>query len=139
MEKINKLLRLHEGSKSKPYTCTAGKLTIGVGRNIQDLGLSEDEIDYLLTNDITRVIKELGAAFPWFSGLNEARRDAIIDMAFNLGLPRLFGFKKALSLMAEGGYDAAADEFMDSKWAKDVGERAVRVTTMISTGNYPEL
>ena len=145
MEKIVKMLRLHEGEvktngRHLAYRCPAGYWTLGIGRNVDPengLGLSDDEVDYLLANDVNRVVKELGKAFPWFSGLNEARRDAMIDICFNIGLPRLKGFVKALSLMAEGDYDAAADEFMDSKWANDVGERAIRVATMISTGTYP--
>ena len=138
MEKINKLIRLHEGSKNKPYKCTAGKLTIGVGRNLDDLGLSEDEIDYLLINDVNRVVKELGTAFPWFSELNEARRDALIDICFNIGMPRLKGFTNALSAMSEGKYTIASLEFLDSRWAEQVGQRAKTVAGMISTGKYPD-
>jgi lysozyme len=138
MEKINKLIRLHEGSKNKPYKCTAGKLTIGVGRNLDDFGLSEDEIDYLLINDVNRVVKELGTAFPWFSELNEARRDALIDICFNIGMPRLKGFSNALNAMAEGKYTIASLEFLDSLWAKQVGQRAKTVAGMISTGKYPD-
>lgn len=139
MEMIVKMLRLHEGVKNKPYKCTAGKITIGVGRNIEDLGISDDEIDYLLRNDINRVVKELGAAFPWFSGLNEARRDAMIDICFNIGLPRLKGFKNALALMAEEKYSEASKEFLNSNWATQVGKRAMTVATMIETGRYTDL
>ena len=138
MEKINKLIRLHEGSKNKPYKCTAGKLTIGVGRNIEDLGISDEEIDYLLTNDINRVRQELTNAFPWFSSLDDVRKDALIDMCFNMGITRLQGFQKALTAMSEKNFTIASLEFLDSLWAAQVGQRAKTVTSMIKTGKYPD-
>jgi len=136
---LTEMLRRHEGVETHAYKCTSGKITVGVGRNIDPdggLGLSDDEIDVLLENDIDRSIKELGAAFNWFSDLNEARRDAMIDLAFNLGLPRLLKFKNALAAMAEADYDLAAAEFMDSKWASQVKDRAIEICAMIKTGNY---
>jgi lysozyme len=139
MSKLTEMLRRHEGVETHAYKCTSGKITVGVGRNIDPdggLGLSDDEIDVLLENDIDRSIKELGAAFNWFSDLNEARRDAMIDLVFNMGLTRLTGFKKALAAMAEANYDLAAAEFMDSKWASQVKDRAIEICAMIKTGNY---
>jgi len=139
MSKLTEMLRRHEGVETHAYKCTSGKITVGVGRNIDEsggIGLSDDEIDYLLENDIDRCIKELGSAFNWFSDLNEARRDAMIDLVFNMGLTRLTGFKKALAAMAEANYDTAAAEFMDSKWASQVKDRAIEICAMIKTGNY---
>ncbi len=89
-----------------------------------------------LINDIERVQNELGRSFPWFSDLDEARRDAMIDIAFNLGLTRLRSFVNALEAMAHGQYEIAANEFMDSRWSQQVGNRAVEVTEMIRTGEY---
>ena len=98
--------------------------------------MSDDEIEYLLANDIARVKGELEDTYYWFSGINEARQDAMIDMCFNLGLTRLRGFVKALEAMSREQFDIAADEFMDSKWANQVGMRAIRVTEMIRSGEY---
>lgn len=138
MSQLIDMIKRHEGVKSHVYKCTQGFETIGVGRNISEsgLGLSPDEIDYLLTNDIQRVKEELEDTYYWFSGLNEARRDAMIDICFNLGLTRLRGFVKALEAMSREQFDLAADEFMDSKWAEQVGMRALRVTEMIRDGEY---
>ena len=97
---------------------------------------SDDEVDYLLDNDIKRVKEELSDEYYWFGGLNEARQHAMIDMSFNLGQTRLRGFKKALDAMATEDYDRAADEFMDSRWAEQVKSRAPEVTEMIRTGEY---
>ena len=113
MQKLRDMLRRHEGVKNKVYLCSAGYETIGVGRNISKsgLGLADDEIDYLLDNDIIRCIKELNSNFSWFSNLNEAREHAIIDICFNLGVTRLLKFKNALSAMANSQWDEAANEF----------------------------
>tara|TARA_R100000231_G_C5287640_1_gene153607 strand:+ start:305 stop:730 length:426 start_codon:yes stop_codon:yes gene_type:complete len=141
MERLLKMIKLHEGVKSHAYQCTAGKWTIGVGRNIDEeggLGLSNEEINVLLINDIERVKGELSAAYFWFSALDEVRQAAMIDMCFNLGLSRLRGFVKAIEAMSRQEFDNAADEFLDSRWASQVGQRAVRVTEMIRTGDYQE-
>ncbi len=138
MDKLIEMLRRHEGVEHKVYLDTEGLETIGVGRNISatGLGLSDDEVDYLLQNDITRVEDELDRAFPWFSDLDDARRDAMISLGFNLGLPRLLKFKNALASMSEGSFDEAADHFLDSKWAIQVKGRAIELTDMIRSGDY---
>lgn len=128
------ILKRHEGVKDKPYMCTAGKLTIGVGRNLTDVGLSQDEIEYLLNNDINKTIAFLKKSYPWFDGLNDARKLAMIDLGFNLGQGRLAGFTKALVAMAQGRYVDAANEFLDSNYAKQVKSRAKTVANAIATG-----
>ena len=132
------MLRLHEGVRYKVYLCSEGYETIGVGRNISEggLGLSKDEVDFLLVNDIKRVQAELTRNSSWFLDLNEARRDAMVDICFNLGLTRLRSFANALEAMSYGQYEIAANEFMDSRWSQQVGNRAVEVTEMIRTGEY---
>ena len=138
MSELTEMLRKHEGVRDKVYLCSAGYETIGVGRNISEdgLGLSDDEIDYLLSNDIKRVLEELTEEYYWFAGLDEARQDAMIDISFNLGQTRLRGFVKSLEAMAREDFDTAADEFMDSKWSEQVGDRAVEVTEIIRTREY---
>lgn len=133
------MLRRHEGVEKYAYRCSAGYLTIGVGRNIDPedgLGLSEDEIDYLLQNDITRVTGELEKEYPWFLTLDPVRRDAVIDISFNLGATRLRLFKNALAAMKKGDYTTAASEFLDSRWADQVKGRATELVEMIRTGEY---
>ena len=135
MNLIDQLV-LHEGVRHKVYTCPAGKLTIGVGRNIEDLGLSDDEIYYLLKNDIRRCDEELTNAFRFYKDLDSVRKDAMINMAFNLGIPRLRGFKMALKLMETKEYSEASMEFLDSLWALQVGQRALDIAHMIRFGKY---
>lgn len=141
MDKLLAMLKRHEGVETHAYECSEGKVTVGVGRNIDQaggMGLSDDEIDYLLQNDVERVIKELAAEYPWFGDLDDVRRDAMVDISFNLGATRLRLFKRALAAMETGNYKEAATEFLDSRWAKQVGSRALELTDMISSGEYAE-
>jgi lysozyme len=137
-EQLLEMLKRHEGVRSKVYLCSAGYETIGVGRNISEsgMGLSDDEVDYLLENDIARVIKELSTEYRWFKDLDDVRKDAMIDISFNLGATRLRGFKRALAAMEVADYKMAAKEFLDSKWSRDVKGRATELCYMIEMGSY---
>ena len=137
-EKLLEMLKRHEGVRSHVYLCSAGYETIGVGRNISKsgMGLSDDEVDYLLENDIARVVKELSSEYPWFNTLDDVRKDAMIDISFNLGATRLRGFKRALAAMEVADYKTAAKEFLDSKWSRDVKGRATELCYMIEMGSY---
>jgi len=138
MNRLQRLLIRHEGYESKPYDDGLGNLTIGVGRNLSDLGLSRDEVLYLLDNDLKRCDRELKYNFKWYPDLCPVRQDAMVNLCFNLGLPRLKTFKKALAAMAEEKFETAADEFLDSKWARQVGPtRSGEIASMIRTGLYP--
>ena len=137
MKRLIETLKRHEGVKYYVYKDHLGYETIGVGRCLKQgvgLGLTHDEVDYLLMNDINRCLEELDAAFPWFKDLTEIRREAMINLCFNLGLTRLRKFEKALAAMSIHNYEEAANEFLDSRWAKQVGNRAKQVTEMIRTG-----
>ena len=139
MTMIIEMLRKHESVETHAYKCSANKTTIGVGRNIDKnggIGLSQMEIDYLLANDIKRVEAELSQAFNWYDDLNDARKDAMMDICFNLGLPRLMLFKKSLAAMSNRHYEIAAIELLDSRWARQVGQRAVTISEIIRTGEY---
>ena len=138
MSDLVEQLKRHEGVRSTVYKCTAGYETIGVGRNIAEsgLGLSDDEIDYLLENDINRCRREL-VVFPWFLQLDQVRQDALTNLCFNLGISRLMRFEKALAALEQRDYAKAAAEFLDSRWAEQVGNRAIEVATMIRIGKYP--
>ena len=138
-DKLIEMLKVHEGVETYAYKCSENKTTIGVGRNVDKaggLGLSDDEVDYLLQNDINRVILELNSEYDWFSDLDDIRQDAMIDISFNLGQTRLRAFKNALAAMSEGDWDEAADQFMDSRWSEQVGIRAKNLTEMIRSGAY---
>jgi lysozyme len=130
-------LRLHEGERLKPYRCTAGKLTIGVGRNLEDRGITAEESAMLLANDIAAVERELQRALPWVTKLDEVRQRVLLDMAFNLGIVGLLNFKRTLAAVQAGQYQQAATMMLDSRWAGQVGKRAERLSRMMATGKDP--
>jgi len=139
MNHLIEMLKRHEGVETHAYTDSVGKVTIGVGRNIDPdggLGLSQKEITYLLQNDVDRVEQELVYSLPWFEYMEWQRMDALVNICFNLGLPRFLKFKKALAAAEDQDWELCADEFMDSRWASQVGQRAVELTTLIRTGEY---
>ena len=123
-----------EGKRNKVYTDTVGVPTIGVGRNLLDVGLSDDEVSYLLGNDIQRVCAELDAEIPWWRDMSEERQRCVTNMVFNLGITGLMGFKNTLAAMKDGRYDAAADGMLNSHWSSQVGQRAQRLSTMMREG-----
>ena len=129
-------LKRHEGLKLKPYKCTADKLTIGVGRNLEDVGISEEEAEMLLQNDIQRATVQIQREFPWTTQLDEVRFAALINFTFNVGIGTVGKFVNAMALLRDGNYDMAADEFLNSRWAKQVGQRAIDVTDQIRTGEW---
>mgnify|MGYP003110114294 FL=1 len=128
-------LRKHEGVEHKPYTDTVGKLTIGVGRNLDDRGLSDHEIDFLLQNDIQLVEEELDQWWSHWRSLNQTRQLVVADMMFNMGRPRLSQFKMFLAALQAGDYEMASTEMLDSKWASQVKGRATTLADMMSTGD----
>lgn len=130
-------LRLHEGERLKPYRCTANKLTIGIGRNLEDRGITKEESAYLLSNDIDAFYSTLLRELPWVSELDEVRQRVLLDMAFNLGIQGLLGFKNTLATIKSGDYEKAAPMMLQSKWAKQVGQRAERLSRMMFTGKDP--
>ena len=136
MNQLIQQLKLHEGLRLKPYKCTSGKLSIGVGRNLEDIGISEKEAEMLLLHDIEEAERQLAAHFPWTQDLDEVRLAALINFTFNVGIGTVSKFVNAMALLKAGNYDTAADEFLQSRWASQVGHRALEVSEQIRTGEW---
>lgn len=130
---IQELVR-DEGERLKPYTDTAGKVTIGVGRNLTDVGISQSESRTMLENDIGRACADLDRNLKGWRDWSDARQRAIANMAFNLGWPRLSQFTDMLTNLRAGHWDLAALDALDSAWARQVGDRAKRIAEMIKGG-----
>ena len=122
-----------EGIRLKAYRCTAGKLTIGIGRNLDDKGLSIQEIMYLCKNDINEILPQL-QKLPFWNELNSARQEVLANMAFNLGVEGLLKFKKTIDLISKKEYEKASAEMLRSKWANQVGKRALRLSKVMRSG-----
>ena len=129
-DQLQEDLILDEGIRLKPYRCTAGKLTIGIGRNLDDVGISRAETMALLAADIARAEQGLDSYAPWWRSLPEPAARGLVNMAFNLGAGGLAGFRGMLAALRAGDYALAAAEALDSKWAKQVGDRAVRIAAL---------
>lgn len=127
-------LRRDEGVRTKLYQDTVGKWTIGVGRNLSDVGLSQDEIDLLLANDIKNATVRLESAFPWTLALDEVRHGALVNMSFNMGVGGLAQFRDFLGKMQTGDWKGASAAMLDSKWAEQVGARAQRLAIQVESG-----
>lgn len=127
-------LRIDEGVRAKPYRDSVGKLTIGVGRNLDDVGLRPDEIALCLENDIAAAEADARVLFEGFDRLSANRRAVLVNMAFNLGRDRLAGFKKFRAAVDARHYALAAEEMLDSRWAQQVGIRAIRLSHQMKEG-----
>ncbi len=136
MNELVQQLKRHEGLRLKPYKCTANKTSIGVGRNLDDIGISEKEAEMLLLNDIEEAKRQLAAHFPWTADLDEVRLAALINFTFNVGIGTVSKFVNAMALLKDGNFDMASEEFLQSRWANQVGQRAIDVTEQIRTGEW---
>lgn len=130
------LIKKHEGLRLSCYQCTAGKTTIGFGRNIEDNGISLDEAELMLSNDIKECESVLSGKMQHWESLSEVRQAVMVNMMYNLGWPRLSRFKNTLAAIDNGYFDRAAAEMLDSKWARQVGNRAIELSEMMKTNNW---
>lgn len=128
-------LRIDEGVRLKPYTDSVGKTTIGIGRNLTDVGISGDESDALCFNDIKTVVADLDRDLPWWRQQTEDRQQILANMSFNMGIERLLGFHDMLAAVQAGDFGRAADEMLNSLWAKEVHARAQRLAARMRGGS----
>lgn len=144
-------LAFHEGVRLKPYRCSAGKLTIGVGRNLDDnpltpeerkacgdiyQGITKNAAYMLLRNDVTRCEEELRKNIPFYLKLDVERQYALIDMCVNLGINKLLRFRNMLKALEEKNYNLAGYECLNSNYHKQVPNRAKRIAYLIRTGEW---
>ena len=135
MNRIKAQLVRHEGLRLKPYRCTAGKLTIGIGRNLDDRGISQKEAYAMLGRDIHDCEQWLIDEIPdVYCGLDEIRQSVLLNMCFNLGIKGLLEFKNTLSLIGAGDWERAANNMLASRWAKQVGLRAIELSELMRKG-----
>ena len=157
LDEIKQRLEVHEGFRSKPYRCTANKLTIGIGRNIEDRPFTEEELrlvdkDYMtkgitkaqafaiLAKDVMQFDFELRQNIPFYERLDDERQYALLDMVFNMGIGNskkgLLSFKNMLNYMGTGFYKQAATECLNSKYGRELPTRAGRIARTIETGVF---
>jgi len=137
MTLLEQMLIRHEGLRLKPYEDQFGNLTIGIGRNLTDVGISRAEAIELMRNDIANIYTRLLTdKWTWVLDLGPVRRDVVISMMFNLGLRKFLTFKKAIKAMKEEDWEEAARQMLDSAWAGQVGGRSRVLAKMMRRGKY---
>ena len=143
IDRLVDTLQVDEGTgpmktgRHMPYRDSVGLLTIGFGRCIERIGITPDEAEYLLANDIARTVSELTAVFPWFPTLDDVRQRAVANLTFNIGLDGVLKFAKMLHAIQMGDWVTAEVELLSSLYARQVGQRAVRLGRMLRTGDDP--
>lgn len=131
-ERLLSQLVIHEGLKLQPYYCTSDKLTIGVGRNLDDVGISEAEAEFMLMNDVERVIKQCEGAFSWFDSAPDQVQEAVVNLVFNMGLRAFSKFKITIGHLEARRYELAGAELLNSRYAEQVGQRSIDVANQIA-------
>lgn len=132
---IERQLVRDEGLRLKPYLDSVGKLSIGVGRNLDDNGITEAEAFRMLRTDVLTAESEAGA-LKCYRGLNDARKAVLVNMVFNLGIARFLGFRNMIAALNEGDFERAAAEMLNSKWASQVHDRARRLSEQMRKGEW---
>ena len=130
-QKAKAMLKRHEGLRLYVYECTGGKKTIGYGRNLEDRGITEAEAESMLDSDIESTEEQLVSSFEFYQDLDDVRKAVLIDLAFNIGMAGLKGFKKMLIAIEEGDYSEAAIQLLDSRYAKQVPTRAMELARLL--------
>jgi len=128
---VEEYIKRNEGLRLKPYQCSAGKLTIGYGRNIEDNGISLDEAEFLLSSDIRSVTEEIRRLIPDFDSLELPQKTALIDMGFNLGITGLSKFRKMITAVNVRDFKKAAEEMLDSNYANQLPNRSSKNAQLI--------
>lgn len=132
LDKLKKMLTIHEGYKLKLYVDTVGKATIGVGHNLTDKGLTARQVDNILNDDVSEVLTFLNGQ-SWFTALDDVRARAIADMTFNL-MRKVLDFKTMIAALEHQAWDEAADALLNSQFARQVGQRVLDLSLMLRTG-----
>jgi len=136
-ELLKNQLKRHEGLMLHVYKCPAGKLTVGIGRNLEDKGITEEEALYLLDNDIQECRDRL-KGLSWYRDLDDVRKCVIINMCFNLGYQGLLKFKNMIKYIKKKEYHKAVESMRQSKWCSQVGERAQDLMSQMLSGFFKE-
>ena len=136
-DKLITLMEQHEGVRHTVYRCTGGKLTIGVGHNLEDNPVSDTVIRLLLEEDIGHCVRELCSIFPMFHSYGDARQAALISMMF-MGAGSFRGFKRMIEAIQASDWEKASVEALDSQWARQVKSRANEIAVMLLNNTWSE-
>lgn len=128
--------KLNSRGRHRLYKCPAGKWTIGYGRNLEDRGLSEQEANLLLKNDILSTLNECTDHFSFYGQLDSVRAAVVAEMVFNMGLPTFQKFRKTILALSLFDFEKAADEMVESLWYRQTGSRARELVYAMRKGEF---
>jgi len=131
INKLKQQLRKHEGLRLKPYRCTAGKLTIGYGRNIESNGISKQEAEIMLDNDIQICLQDMQTLFTNFDNLPIDIQVVILNMRYNMGATGIRAFKNMITAIEKQDWKNMAKNMKNSKWYEQVGNRAKELVLIV--------
>lgn len=134
MGMFRKLVVLNEGKRNQMYKDGLGIETIGIGHNLRDKPISDRAVQIIFEDDIAEIFPQLDKHLPWWRDLDDVRQCAIADMAFQMGVGGLLGFRNTLVLIHAGQYTEAAAQMRQSKWHEQTPVRCERISLMIETG-----
>ena len=135
-EELIAQIKRHEGFRETAYKDTVGVWTIGFGTNLEQLTIDQHTAEKWLFKELDAVIDELVKTVPDIVKLNQARKDVLFNMAYNMGVPRLMKFVKMWEAIFNNDWDLASKEMLDSKWSQQVGKRSTELAEQMRTGNY---
>ena len=138
METLADRITRHEGEQLKLYVDTRGFRSIGIGRNLDAKGISHDEAQMMLKNDIASARADLAEYFPWALKLDTIRQEVLVEMIFQLGVNGVAAFKNTLQRLQEGDYEGAAEGMMASAWHMQTPARCEELAGLMRTGSLPE-
>lgn len=127
-------LMKHEGFEPRPYRCTAGKLTIGFGINLETEAISYEVALLWLENKVEECDKLLSKELSFYMELTDNRKSVLINMCFNLGFKGFMKFKRMISALEIEDYKTASKEMVQSRWASQVGNRAIELQKLMENG-----
>lgn len=144
IENVKDMIKRHEGLRLEPYKCPAGHWTVGYGHNLEVHGepiperITIDQAEEYLNEDIADATRDCKQRIACFNELDEVRQAVLIDMCFNMGIWGLLTFKRMLKWVSKAFWGQATIEMLNSKWAEQVGHRAVTLANMMGSGEWPK-
>ena len=137
IEQLRAMLVRHEGTRYVMYRDSLGNPTLGVG-HLLTVPITDAAVNQILNDDISDTQQQLAHALSWLNQLDSVRQDVLVDLAFNLGVGGLLGFRHFLAAMQAGDWTTAKAEMLNSKWATQVGSRAQELAAMVLGGEYQQ-
>ena len=134
MEKLLESIKINEGFEPRVYKDTLGIDTIGYGFAIKDLYLDEDIAEQILEKKVNKLLKEVDSRFDWFKFMPENIKEVVVEMCYQLGVTGFSKFKKTIKLLSDRNFTKASTEMLDSLWAKQTPNRALKLSNIVKEG-----